>query len=333
MPKKYSYTYDIISIGEAGLDSFLNLAEEDASVMCSIDKKNCWLCLSYAEKIPVKDFHETLGHNACNNAVGSSRLGLKTALYCIVGGDDTGDKILKRLKDEKVSCEYVQIQKKSKSTYSVVLNYKTERTILLCHSPHTYNLPALARAQWIYVTSMRKGFEKVHGKIVQYMKDGGVKLAFNPGPQQLLAGRKILEPILKVCSLLILNKEEAENVLGDHSKMKTMHELLHGLYELGPSTVVITDSSRGAYGFDGHEIYFSKPLPSKVLEVTGAGDSFSTGLLAAFSYGKSLSEALLWGAANAASVIEHIGPQAGLLKKDALLKRIKKSRGVVRLLT
>ncbi len=320
MKKSPRSKYDIISIGEAGLDSFLNL--ESASVMCSVDKKNCWLCLSYAEKIPVKEFHETLGHNACNNAVGSARLGLKTALYCIVGGDDTGDKILQKLEDEGVSCEYVQVQKKSKSTYSVVLNYQTERTILLCHSPHAYNLPKLATSQWVYVTSMRKGFEKVHNRIIPYIKNGKAKLAFNPGPEQLLAGKKALEPLLRVCSLLILNKEEAESVLGDHSKMKTIQELLHGLYQLGPSLVVITDSSNGAYGFDGHETYFAKPLPSKVLERTGAGDSFSTGLIAALHYGKPLKEALLWGAGNAASVIEYIGPQKGLLSKNKLLKRL-----------
>lgn len=320
MKKKNRAGYDIISIGEAGLDSFLKL--EDASLLCSVDKKSCWLCLSYADKIPVSEFHETLGHNACNNAVGSSRLGLKTGFYCIIGEDEIGEKILKKLESEHVSCEYVHVQKRAKSTYSVILTYQTERTILLCHSPRIYNLPTLSPSKWVYLTSLGKGFEKIHKKLIPYIKNSSTKLAFNPGTYQLLAGRKALEPIFRLCALLILNKEEAEQVLGDHAKADTMKELLHGLYALGPSVVVITDGSNGAYGFDGHDTYFSKPLPSKVLERTGAGDSFSTGLISGLFYEKPLKEALVWGAANAASVIEHIGPQRGLLTKHALLKRI-----------
>jgi sugar/nucleoside kinase (ribokinase family) len=43
-------------------------------------------------------------------------------------------------------------------------------------------------------------------------------------------------------------------------------------------------------------------------------------------YGKTLQEGLQWGSANSASVIEHIGPQEGLLTKSQLFKRLKRKK-------
>jgi ribokinase len=312
--------YDIISIGDAMLDTFVRI--NNASLLCSLNKEQCWFCLNYAEKIPIEELKFTLGGNACNNAVGSARLGMKAAFYSIIGDDDSGRRIIEQIKGENVSSEYVVIQKGKPTNYSVVLTYKTERTILVYHYPRKYQLPKLAVSKWIYLTSMGKGFDSIHKDLLLQLKFNGTKLAFNPGTHQLLAGRKVLQPVLKVCSVLILNKEEALMILGLGSAT-ALKDILRQLHNLGPDMIVVTDGSNGAYGFDGHRCYFMKVMRSKVVQRTGAGDSFSTGVIGALFYGKSLPEALQWGTANAASVIEHIGPQTGLLTPQQLKKRIK----------
>ncbi|MDO8489987.1 MAG: carbohydrate kinase family protein [bacterium] len=323
-----SQSYDLISIGEAGMDTFLKL--HDVSLLCSVKKDACLLCLNYADKIPVEEFHESLGHNACNVAVGSARLGLRSALYTTVGDDDTAEKIITQLKKEGVSTEYIRKQKGSRSSTSVVLNYKTERTILIYHVPRHFRLPSLAPAKWVYLTSLGKGFQVIHKELLQKIKKNGWKLAFNPGDQQLRAGVRALEPVLRACQLLIVNKEEVAMLL--EKPVRDFKEALHELRELGPEIVIITDGSHGSYGFDGHQAYFAKPLPSHVIEMTGAGDSFSTGVLSALSAGKKLDVALLWGAANAASVIEKIGPQSGLLTRSKLLARLKQAKAKIRII-
>lgn len=325
IPRKPAQSrFDVVSVGDATLDLFVNI--HDASVMCSLDKQNCWMCLNYGEKIPIQDLQSTIGGNACNNAVGVARLNLKAGFYSIIGDDETGRKIMDRLKKEGVSTEYIHVEKKHLSNYSVVLRFRTERTILVYHEPRHYNLPKLATTQWIYLTSLGKEFQKTHERVVRQLKNCCAKLMFNPGTHQLHAGFKKLEPILKVTHTLILNKEEARSLLGkqDNEQMK---DLLRELHHIGPEVAIITDGPKGAYGYDGKQFYRMKPLPAKVLERTGAGDSFATGVLAAFCYGKDLSEALLWGSANAASVVESVGPQAGLLTKAQLLKRICNYKG------
>lgn len=323
--KAHSYAYDIISIGEAGLDTFLMV--DEASVLCSVDKTNCWICFTYADKIPVREHHYSMGHNACNNAVGMSRLGLKAALHCVIGGDDTGEKIKKNLSDENVDCTYVTAQKNSMSSCSTILSYKTERTIFIYHPMRNHiSTPAYARSRWFYLTSLGKMFQPLHKHVLSQLKKNGTLLAFNPGDQQLRAGRKALDPILRACTVLIVNKEEAGMLLQRAIKDADVSKALFDLHLLGPEKIIITDGSRGAYSYENKRAHHIKIAPAKVKERTGAGDAFSTGVLAALCYGKTLAQALEWGTIDSASVIEHVGPQKGLLTKAQLLKRLRASR-------
>ena len=86
------------------------------------------------------------------------------------------------------------------------------------------------------------------------------------------------------------------------------------LQRLGPKTVVITDGKNGSYATtnDG-KVYYNEAIHEEVVENTGAGDAYSTGFMGAVIMGKSIKEAIEWGAKNASSVIQHYGAQKGLL--------------------
>jgi sugar/nucleoside kinase (ribokinase family) len=103
-----------------------------------------------------------------------------------------------------------------------------------------------------------------------------------------------------------------------------MLNLLERFHALGASTVIITDGNNGAHGYDGAEHWFMPTVPAKVVEKTGAGDSFATAVTVAHLKGKPLSEALRWGATNSASVVESVGPQAGLLSTKKMNERLKR---------
>ena len=62
---------------------------------------------SYGDKIPVKHLQFSVGGNAANNAVGTKRLGVTSAAVLTLGGDEIGDQIVKRLKDEGVDTSFV----------------------------------------------------------------------------------------------------------------------------------------------------------------------------------------------------------------------------------
>jgi ribokinase len=311
MPKaKRKKSYDVISIGDATLDLFVGI--DDASVLCNLQKDMCLLCLSYADKIAATSFQRVIGGNAANNAVGSSRLGLKAAIYSIVGGDDVGRRVLGTMRREKVSPDYLVIARDQETNSSVVLNYKAERTILVYHVDRKYKMPKFRPTKWFYLTSMGKNHMDFHAAFLEYVKRTETKLGFNPGTHQLKQGLEKLRPMLEATNVLFVNKEEAQRLVGQIIDMK---ELLTAMRHVGPKIVVITDGDRGSYAYDGSKYWQCGITDTPVVERTGAGDAFGTAFLAALQHGKNIPEALRWGSMNSASVITKVGPEAGLLTK------------------
>ncbi len=306
--------FDVISIGDTMLDVFSEL--EDAKIQCDANEENCLLCIAWADKVAVKKLTKipAVG-NSANVAVGCSRLGLKSAFYTILGTDSSGKESLERLKAEGVRKDYIVFDKKRGTNYSTVINFKGERTILVYHEPRDYNLPKLAKASWVYLSSLGENHQKVHQQVVDYVVKTGAKLGFNPGTHQFKDGLEGLKPLLKNTTAFFVNKEEAERLVGKNEDVKVLLQLLHNE---GVKIVVITDGKKGSYSFDGTNFYFQEVLSVPIIEMTGCGDSYSTGFMSALHLGLDISEAMKWGTVNAASVLQKIGAQEGLLYRKEL---------------
>ena len=144
---------------------------------------------------------------------------------------------------------------------------------------------------------------------------------FQPGSHQLRDGLEKLKPVMSATYAFIVNKEEAQKLLGKEDEVK---QLLPRIYELGPKMVVITDGTNGSWSYDGQVVRFAEIIPeTKFVERTGAGDAYSTGFLAALIKGLDVEMAMRWGSANGSSVVEHVGAREGLLNIDKIEERIK----------
>jgi ribokinase len=295
---------------------------QDAFVMRVDGKKLDQLCMNFGDKLPIKSLNQKVAGNALNNAVGSARLGMKAGFYSIVGNDETGKHIAEKMKNEGITTKYLHLQKGSSTNFSVVLNFQADRTILQYSNMRTYKLPVnLESARWIYYTAVGKEHAALDRQIIKYAKQSGAKIALNPGTTHMRAGVAKMKNLLKRTEMIFVNKEEAELLVGDTTDISG---LLNRLHELGPRIAVITDGHNGAYASDSVCVYHMPIFHAKAVEVTGAGDAFATGFLAAIFNSLPLPEAMLWGTANSAGVIGKIGPQDGLLSKQGLSKMIKK---------
>lgn len=322
--------HDLISIGDATIDHFFFF--HDASVHCSVNKAECFLTLHYADKIAVDQYYHSVAGNAANNAVGSARLGLKTAFYTVLGDDSGGREIRHKMAKEGVDTRYIVMKKGESTNISSVLVFKGERTILVYHVPRRYHAPRLEQSRWVYLTSAgpadRVG--SLHQQVLAYLKKNpSTKLGFNPGTHQLKLGRAKLLPLLRRTDALFLNREESMLVLGIKRKLP-MIDLAKKLVSVGPRIAVVTDADTGSYVWDGKAGYHLRSHPAKPIERTGAGDSFATGFIAALNYKKSIPEAMVWGTLNAGSVILKVGPQAGLLTSREMKRHQKKYAKVLR---
>lgn len=306
--------HDIISIGDPVIDSFLFVDDVEVS------KDGLHATINWGDKLPVQKFYKSVAGNASNNAIGSSRLGLRAAYYCIVGDDVGGREIKHRMITEGVSTEYIFMDKSHGTNYHTVLSHGGERTIFVYHEHRTYHVPKFGSSKWVYLTSMPEGFEVIYPGLAKYLDTYKVKLAFNPGTYQLKAGVEVNKPILERTDLLSVNVEEAQRWVGDCGR--DPEELCVRLRKLGPKAVALTDGRRGAYSHSDEGFYYVPEFPGKRVEATGAGDSFTTAYVAALFYGKSHAEALRWGPVNAGSVVMHVGPLQGLLTRHAIESKL-----------
>jgi len=312
--------YDFVSFGDITTDAFIKL--KDARVNCDINDENCMLCVKFGQKIPFESVTEmpAVG-NGPNAAVSAHRLGLVSAPVTDVGDDRNGADCTEALKKQGVSTEFVRVHPGKKTNYHYVLQYEAERTILVKHEEFDYKMPAFKEPpKWFYLTSLPLHALEYQLEIAKYVKENGVKLAFQPGTFQLKLGKEKLAPVYQASEIFFCNKEEAQQVLGtDEHDMK---KLLAGIRALGPKIVVITDGPKGSSIMDANGAWSAPmyPDPAPPKSRTGAGDATASTTVAYIEKGLEPREALLRGLVNAASVVQAVGAQTALLTDVQLEK-------------
>ena len=286
---------DFVCLGDATVDNFFFV--DEAAIACDLSQENCTLNLKYGQKIPVTQHAVTQGGNAANVAVGLAKLGINAGLVTIFGDDEHGAWLKKQLLAQNVSLENCLIS--GQSNISAIIIFKGERTILSYHFPQTREIEDIPQANWLYLTSS-PGTDS--GQIFDLIKNMDIPhLAFNPAMTDLKRGKDFLAPVIEKTEVLILNEEEFEV-----------------LRTKGPKITVVTEGKKGATVYNGENLIQKPALGGPAYEPTGAGDSFSSGFLAAMFYGKSVEEALDWGLKNSASVIKKVGSTEGLLTKEQI---------------
>jgi ribokinase len=106
-----------------------------------------------------------------------------------------------------------------------------------------------------------------------------------------------------------------------------IQDLLKEMTKIGPKIIVITDGPKGAYVYDGTEMWFmpTYPDPKPPFERTGAGDAFASTFVSALALGLSIPEALSWGPINSMSVVQFVGARRGLLDRQTLERYLKEA--------
>ena len=312
----------ILLVGDIITDAFIKLSEEYAQVQTD-EKGYKRLSFELGAKLPYDEVDIVQAVECSPNAaVSMTRLGLSTSLMSWLGDDGPGQEMVKYLQEQSVGIDDLVIEKGMKSNYHYVLRYGADRTKLQKFEDYSYELhEPLHRPDWLYLGVLGEKTQSLHEALLKYLTDNSsIKLVFQPGMYHLMWGTEKMAPFYKRAEVVILNREEAAQVTGkDRGDIAI---LMGGLHELGVTVAVVTDGPDGAYASDGQKILFmpNYPDPKPPLDRTGAGDAFASTIAAGLAHGESLETALTWAPINSMSVVQQMGAQAGLLKKDELQK-------------
>jgi len=318
--------YNIITMGSNTVDLFVHTDQSGVIDIRSRLGNREFISYPMGAKMLITKYMESFGGNGANAAVCCARLGLKTAYLGGVGRDDNGHKILANLKKEKV--DFVGVRGEQ-SGFSIVLDsIEEDRTILTykgCNNdlkPKQLNFSKL-KTKWFYLSSMLGESLGSMIKVAEYARHNKIRVAFNPSATLLEQETKKALDLLRYTDVLVLNKEEAESLVGNNLPEINIKKLL--VY--GPQIIAITDGKNGAIAYYDGYYYKVKPSPNvKVVETTGAGDAFAASLTTGIMLKKTFDFCLKMAMNNAESNISHPGAQEILLSRKKMFEIVAKDK-------
>jgi len=331
--------FDVVSIGTATTDVFLKT--DKSSLKKSFFGTKKFQCFPLGEKIGSSDLVLSTGGGAANSAVSFTRQKLSTGVVFKVGDDIFGTQVIKSLQSEKIST-FPSIAQKRKTDFSTILITPDGSRTILVHRDASSSLTSKdipfskLKTSWVYINPSNISFSVINS-LVSKFKEQGTKIALNPSQSFIDIGAEKLHPLLNKINVIILNREEASSLTGiSYSKEK---EIFKKFDELVEGIAVMTEGPKGVMVSDGTRIFRAGIFKNQeIVDRTGAGDAFGSGFVSGLIRSKencqqgicgteNIKQAIRLGSANATSVVEQFGAQAGLLTKTQLnsprFKRLK----------
>ena len=345
----------IITIGGATFDIFVQAQDQSIFTMRTPDSFHKWLSFPHGGKVKVNRVLEAFGGGATNTAVTFARNGFDV---CFVGkvGKLYGDRVFDNLEREGVECRFATQTSRERTGFSTIINtFDGDRTLLAYPGANKYftvrDLPleAIKKSDWIFLNHLAGGGEDIHKALIKILKENPkIKLAWNPGHEQIKQGPEKWKELLKRTTILFVNKEEAAafsrvdympaGVKKDDPRAHVcthrdllppyaddVTEILRFFAKMGVKNTVITDGRNGSQATDGKRHYFCPVMSHKRVDTLGAGDAFASGFTVALALRLPLKTALVYGTLNAGNAVMHPGAQNGLLTAEQMQAALKES--------
>jgi ribokinase len=306
----------VISIGAATQDVFLTgkvlTAKRDVRTHDYVEM------FPLGSKLDLEGVTFDTGGGATNAATTFARQGFRSEFIGKVGHDPAGAEIIRVLKKEGVMTDRVAYDTKHASGYSVLLLAPNGERTILVYRGASHNLLASdldfkhVDADWFYVTSLAGNFDLMK-RLVKHAKAYGIKIAWNPGGEELKKAKKV-RALLSGVEVLLGNREEIKEIFGGAD----VKEIMTRSFGICPY-VVLTDGPRGTYASDSNKIYHSGLYQNvRVVDRTGAGDAFNAAFVAGIAQHMPIEDTLTLASANASSVVSKVGAKTGILHRQKL---------------
>jgi len=297
----------------------------------------------YIERFPAPDetvsdgvFEIHFGGKGANQAVGLARLGSRVYMVGLVGRDSLGDMAIENLRRNGVYVDHVGRSDKAHTGTAFILVDRRGSTMiavapganrLLGPEEAELALRSIGRAD-VILSQLEIPVETV-ARVAGLSRELGARFILTPSP-----ARTIPEDVLGRVHTIIPNRVEILKILGREAvgglSEQDLEELAGQLVEKGVENVVITLGERGAayYSRGSRSISIVPAIkPERVVDTTGAGDSFTACYSYAIASGKSVGEAVRMGVACASIKISRRGAQEGMPTLEEVVRKLSEASG------
>jgi len=293
----------------------------------------------YAEQVyshlkDAQSFRKYLGGCAGNTAVGTARLGLKSAMFSCVGTDEMGFFLRETLENEGVDTTLLRSTHEHLTALVVLGVNPPDRFPLIFYrencadmqiQPDDANPEMFRKAKALLITgtglstpTMREATRQA----VKIAKESGCAVILDIDYRPVLWGltkagdgetrfvvsevvTREIQPFLSELDLIVGTEEEIMIAGGE----QTMEKNLSAIGSQSSATVVLKRGAEGCrvYSADSLSPVSARSFKIEVLNVLGAGDSFMSGFLRGWLRNESLEKCALYGNACGALVVTRHG--------------------------
>ncbi len=355
----------IVTIGGAMLDSIAIVENDRIERMAMRNADTSFLLIEEGRKTEASEISNHCGGGAVNAAVAMARLGCDVSTVVKLGRDQRADTILSRLEREGVSTRWVMRDLREPTGASVLVSsHERDAAIFTFRGANALLEPddlkdGAFAVDLAYISSLSNQSADCFPHLIQKAKANKALVATNPGIRQLSVRAGAFHEVLQDIDILSINRIEADALVpqlvsrfgeggpslplepGEKPPSLVARGLSSGgfdmslirffcaLLELGPRYIVITDGRQGALVGSADGIHFCPASSETVVGTAGAGDAFASTFATFIGLGQSVEQSMLAAIVNAASVINFVDTQSGLLTRDVLLKRIQDIKKVL----
>lgn len=267
------------------------------------------------------EFSEGPGGKGSNQAVGAARLGAEVSLLTAVGDDAFGRAARELWSTEGVDAAHVIVGTRPTMVGFILVEPSGENRIAIAPGALDELDAEAVRAfrdeivgSDILVVSMEIP-ESAVVEALRIAREAGVRTLLNPAP-----ARPLPDDIWSTIDVITPNETEAPVLLGlasDHGLSDS--DLVSRLRARTGGSVILTRGGRGALLSSDAGIEEIPPLPvERVVDTTGAGDSFTAALAVSLAEGHGLADAARFAAAAGAHAVTIAGVIPALPTRDEL---------------
>jgi ribokinase len=264
----------------------------------------------FGETLIGSDFDMGPGGKGSNQAVGVARLGAASHFVGIIGDDKLGEIAIDLYMQEGVNTRYLMKTKELATGVGfIILDQNGRNGIILDMSANRLmnkEFVALAEEQIARSQVVMSVLEiplAAAGEAMALGRKNGILTVLNPAPAIQLS-----DQIIQNVDVITPNETELRILLGlTPDDPTSTRELAQRLKNCGAKNVIVTMGEKGSLVLTQTAEVHVPSVPVKVVDTTGAGDSYNAGLAIALAEGKDIVAAARFAACTGALACTHLG--------------------------
>ena len=309
-----SKNYDLLAIGESVIDLISSEITDD------IGKENRY------QLFP--------GGQVSNLAANVARLGKSTALATCWGVDGFGKFLERDLSSKNVDLHLVQESNEAPTTLSVIARNLDSPDFIIHRGADRYLqlndsiLETAAHSKVIHTSAFALSQDPARSTIIEVLKTAaaqGTTITLDPNFHPHVWPdtenyREILKSIFQYVTITKPSMVDCFRLLGEG---KSPQEYAAIFKDFGAKYVVITMGEKGVFVTGPDECEWIETSQINIVDVTGAGDSFWSGLISGITEGLDIVSASLTGQAVAEIKLQTLGPIKKMPSWEIILEKSK----------